>query len=198
MTDVTGDGIRLKPIEPGDISAEQAPLAEKLQGGVDSFLHSFTTRTSTGAMIGPFNAMLHFPEFGGPVWDLFLALAGKSSLPRSVRETVILATGAAYGSLYELYSHEATSREASFDEAKIATLAAGERPVDLTREEQIAYDVAAVLNRGHQVPSSTYGAAVSTFGVQGAAEIAYLVACYGSISTLLNMFDVNLPGTELG
>jgi hypothetical protein len=48
------------------------------------------------------------------------------------------------------------------------------------------------------VPNSTYDAAVSAFGVQGVAEIAYLVGCYCLISSLLNTFDVNLPGTELG
>jgi hypothetical protein len=62
----------------------------------------------------------------------------------------------------------------------------------------LAYDVAAVLNRGHQVPNSTYNAAAAAFGVQGVAEIAYLVGCYGLISSLLNTFDVSLPGTELG
>ena len=60
----------------------------------------------------------------------------------------------------------------------------------------MAYDMAAVLNRGQQVPNSTYDAAVSAFGVQGVAEIAYFVGCYCLISSLLNTFDVNLPGTE--
>jgi hypothetical protein len=82
--------------------------------------------------------------------------------------------------------------------SKIRTIAAGERPSDLTAEESIAYDMAAVLNRGHQVPNSTYDAAVSAFGVRGVAEIAYFVGCYCLISNLLNTFDVNLPGTELG
>jgi hypothetical protein len=48
------------------------------------------------------------------------------------------------------------------------------------------------------VPNSTYDAAVSAFGVPGVAAIAYFVGCYGLISSLLNTFDVNLPGTELG
>jgi hypothetical protein len=82
--------------------------------------------------------------------------------------------------------------------SKIRTKAACERPSDLTGDESIAYDMAAVLNRGHQVPNSTYDAAVAAFGVQGVAEIAYFVGCYCLISTLLNTFDVNLPGTELG
>ncbi len=34
--------------------------------------------------------------------------------------------------------------------------------------------------------------------LQGVTEIAYLVGCYALIGSLLNTFDVNLPGTELG
>jgi hypothetical protein len=111
---------------------------------------------------------------------------------------VILATAARFGSLYELYSHEAVAAKSGLTASKIRTLAAGERPSDLTAEEAVAYDMAAVLNRGHQVPNSTYNAVVSAFGVQGVAEIAYFVGCYGLISALLNTFDVNLPSTELG
>ncbi len=73
-----------------------------------------------------------------------------------------------------------------------------ERPGDLSDEEGIGYGVAAVLHRGHQVPNTTYQAAVSAFGVQGVAEIAYLMGCYALIGSLLNTFDVNLPGTEPG
>ena len=119
-------------------------------------------------------------------------------LPKAAREVVILATAARFGSLYELYSHEAVAAKSGLTASKIRTIAAGERPSDLTGEESMAYDVAAVLNRGHQVPNSTYDAAVSAFGIQGVAEIAYLVGCYCLISSLLNTFDVNLPGTELG
>jgi 4-carboxymuconolactone decarboxylase len=129
---------------------------------------------------------------------LFLALAGSSVLPKAAREVVILSTAARFGSIYELYAHEAVAAKSVLSASKIATIAAGERPGDLTGEESVAYDVAAVLNRGHQVPNSTYDAAMSAFGVQGAAEIAYFVGLYCLISSLLNVFDVNLPGTELG
>jgi hypothetical protein len=36
------------------------------------------------------------------------------------------------------------------------------------------------------------------FGVQGVAEIAYFVGVYCVVSSLLNVFDVNLPDTEVG
>ncbi|MHB8284133.1 MAG: carboxymuconolactone decarboxylase family protein [Caulobacteraceae bacterium] len=190
--------MRLPNLAPDMLTPAQRPLFEKLHAGIAEHLQGFTTQRPDGALIGPFNAMLHFPTYGGPAWDIFLSLAGGSVLPKAVREVVILATGARFGSLYELYSHEALAPKSGLSAAKIRTLAAGERPADLTDEEAMAYDVAAVLNRGRQVPNSTYQAAATAFGVQGVAEIAYLVGCYGLISSLLNTFDVNLPGTELG
>ncbi len=190
--------MRLPNIHPDQVSAEQQPLFDKLRAGIQEHLQGFVTQQPNGALIGPFNALLHFPKLGMPAWDLFLALAGGSALPKAVRETVILSTGARYGSMYELYSHEALAPKAGLSASKIRTLAAGERPGDLSDEEGIGYDVAAVLHRGHQVPNTTYQAAVSAFGVQGVAEIAYLVGCYALIGSLLNTFDVNLPGTEIG
>ena len=190
--------MRLPTISPEHLSATQQPLFDKLHTGIQEHLQGFVTQKEDGSLIGPFNALLHFPAYGTPAWDLFLALAGGSVLPKPVRETVILSTGARYGSLYELYSHEALAPKVGLSASKIRTLAAGERPSDLTDEEGIGYDVAAVLHRGHQVPNTVYNAAVSAFGVQGVAEIAYLVGCYALIGSLLNTFDVNLPGTELG
>ncbi len=189
--------MRLPNIPPSQVSVEQQPLFDKLRTGIQEHLQGFVTRKPDGSLIGPFNALLHFPQYGSPAWDLFLALAGGSTLPKAVRETVILSTGARYGSMYELYSHEALAPKAGLSASKIRTLAAGERPSDLSDEESIGYDVAAVLHRGHQVPNTTYNAAVSAFGLQGVAEIAYLVGCYALIGSLLNTFDVNLPGTEI-
>jgi 4-carboxymuconolactone decarboxylase len=190
--------MRLPNIPPNQLTPEQRPLFNKLNIGIRQNLHGFTTLKPDGSLIGPFSALLHFPSYGTPVWDLFLVLAGNSVLPDAAREVVILATAARFGSLYELYSHEAVAAKSGLTTSKIRTIAAGERPNDLTDEESMAYDMAAVLNRGHQVPNSTYDAAVSAFGIQGVAEIAYFVGCYCLISSLLNTFDVNLPGTELG
>ena len=137
--------VRLPTIPPDQVSAEQQPLFGKLRTGVQEHLQGFVTQKPDGALIGPFNALLHFPAYGTPAWDLFLALAGGSVLPKAVRETVILSTGARYGSLYELYSHEALAPKVGLSASKIRTLAAGERPSDLTDEEGIGYDVAACL-----------------------------------------------------
>jgi hypothetical protein len=48
---------------------------------------------------------------------------------------VILVTAAKFGARYEIYGHEYFARRAGLAEHKIATIAAGERPGNLTREE---------------------------------------------------------------
>jgi 4-carboxymuconolactone decarboxylase len=85
----------------------------------------FTTQKPDRSLIGPFNALPHFPAYGTPVWDLFLALAGNSVLPKAAREVVILATAARFGSLYELYSHEAVAAKSGLPASKIRTIAVG-------------------------------------------------------------------------
>jgi hypothetical protein len=80
-----------------------------------------------------------------------LRVAGDSVLPKAGREVVILAIAARFGSLCELYSHETVAAKSGLPASKIRTIAAGERPSDLTCEESMVYDMAAVLNREHQV-----------------------------------------------
>jgi 4-carboxymuconolactone decarboxylase len=76
---------------------------------------------------------------------------------------------------------------------KIAAVVAGQRPVDLTKEEAVAYDFAMALVSGGVLPESTYRAAVKQFGAQGAAELSYLIGCYCMVSVTLNTFDVPAP-----
>jgi hypothetical protein len=81
---------------------------------------------------------------------------------------------------------------------QIATIVAGERPTDLTRDEAVAYDVAAALNRSGPLPETIYEAGIDAFGTQGMAEIIYLVGCFHLVGVILNGYDVSVPGREDG
>ena len=180
----------------GEASERQLQSAH---ASIQSFLTSFTTSRDDGALIGPFNNLLRFPVLGKAAWQLFLAINSHRKLPSFAHEIAILVTGAHFGSMYELYSHESVAAATkALSPAKIATIAAGQRPCGLSDEEAIAYDTVAVLNHGSQVPKSTYDRAVKAFGEDGVAELVYLVGCYSTICLLLNAFDVSLPGTEMG
>jgi hypothetical protein len=79
---------------------------------------------------------------------------------------------------------------------KIATIIAGQRPGDLTREEAVAYDMASALVSGRVLQPLTYQQAVTFFGEEGTAEFIYLVGLYCMVSVTLNGFDVPVPDTD--
>jgi 4-carboxymuconolactone decarboxylase len=76
---------------------------------------------------------------------------------------------------------------------KIATIVAGQRPSDLSREEAVAYDVAAALVSGGLLPELTYRQAEALFGENGTAELINLIGLYCAVSVTLNGFDVPVP-----
>jgi 4-carboxymuconolactone decarboxylase len=188
--------MRLRPLPPAGLNTEQQRLYRDIAAVVDSSFGELVTRRSDGALIGPFNGWLHFPQFGSAAWELNKSLWKHSELPSSLHQLVILVTAAKFGARYEIYGHEYFAMRAGLSDHKIATVVAGERPSDLTDGECVAYDMAAALNRGGVLPETTYRAAVDRFGEQGTAEIVFLVGCFSMVAVTLNAFDASVPGRE--
>ncbi len=164
--------------------------------GIAAKLKGFVSQAHDGALLGPFNPMLHFPQFGTPAWAFTKALGANSVLPKRAHEVAILVVGAKLHARYEIYAHTNTARNVGLAEATIATILAGHRPVDLTAEEAAAYDVASALCAGGTVAEATYRIAVAAFGATGYAELAFLVGAYMQVSALLNAYDVPVPDDE--
>lgn len=188
--------MRLPLLPPTSLSSDQADLYDDMVGVIEKNFGDLVARRKGGALIGPFNAWLHFPQFGKPAWAFNRAMWEHSVLPAAIHQLVILVTAAKFGAPYEIHGHEYFARRAGLAEDKIATIAAGQRPSDLTREEGIAYDMAAALNRGAPLPESTYRAALTTFGEKGLAEVVFLVGCFSMVAVTLNAFDASVPGRE--
>jgi 4-carboxymuconolactone decarboxylase len=188
--------MRLPPIVPENLSTEQRELYDDMVEVIDANFGDLIARGGGGALIGPFNAWLHFPGFGISAWAFNRSLWEHSVLPGDIHQLVILVTAAKFGARYEMYGHEYFARRAGLSEEKIATMAAGERPSDLNRMEAVAYDMAAALNRGASLPETTYRAAISAFGDAGAAEIVFLVGCFSMVAVTLNAFDAAVPGRD--
>ena len=142
---------------------------------IESNFKGFEAVNSDGALIGPWNPWLNYPKFGGPIWELVKVLSTSPTLPRPVREVAILVTGTRFHSGYELYAHVLIAEARGLPDSKIATIVAGQRPADLTREEVMAYDVASALVSGSVLPELVYRQAIATFGKDGVAELIYLI-----------------------
>jgi 4-carboxymuconolactone decarboxylase len=185
--------MRLPLIAPADLSAEQRPVYDDMRAGIEKNFKGFKAISETGALIGPWNPWLREAKFGKPIWELTKALSTSPSLPRPVREVAILVTGAKFRAAYEIYAHVIVAEQRGLPDSKVATIVAGQRPSDLTREESITYDVASALVAGGVLPELTYRQAVEAFGEHGAAELIYLVGLYCLVSVTLNGFDVPVP-----
>ena len=188
--------MRLKPLLPGELNPEQRKLYDRIQDRTKGLNRGFTMAREDGAMLGPYNPMLHFPQFGDAVWSVNAALAKNTTVSKPIHELVILLTGARFSARYELYAHEFIAEKAGLTQAKIAALSAGARPSDLTADEAVAFDLASALTRGAQLPESTYQAALKAFGEAGAGELIFLIGFYCLISVVLNGFDVSVPGRD--
>lgn len=186
--------MRLPPIAPADLTAEQRPLFEEMREGVAAKYGGFVTHREDGAMLGPWNAWLHDPELGRAFWTVTQAMTRARRIPDDARQVAILVVGAHFGAAYEIYAHGAVARSAhQMSERRIATLAAGERPEDLNDDEAAAHDLAKALLRGGVLADPLYAQAVARFGQAGANELIYLVGHYCFVSMTLNGFAVPVP-----
>ena len=182
--------MRLPLISPSDLTSEQHAVYDDMRAGIEQKFQGFSSIAENGALMGPWNPWLHEPKFGKPIWELTKALSFAPSLPKPVRE---VATGAKFRAAYEIYAHVMLAEQRGISDEKIATIVAGQRPSDLAPEEAVAYDVASALVSHGALPELNYRQAVQAFGVNGAAELIYLVGLYCLVSVTLNGFDVPVP-----
>jgi 4-carboxymuconolactone decarboxylase len=185
--------MRLPIISPQSLDDTQKPLYADMKQGIEAHFQGFVNVRDDGALLGPWNPWLREPKFGKPVWELTKAMVSQPSLPAAVREVAILVTGSHFRSAYELYAHVMVAEARGLSDEKLATIVAGQRPTDLTRQEAVAYDFASALVSGGVLPELTYRAAVQQFGAHGAAELSYLIGLYCMVSVTLNTFDVPVP-----
>jgi 4-carboxymuconolactone decarboxylase len=186
--------MRLPPIAPQDLSEEQLPLFQSMTAGVAAKYSVFATTREDGALLGPWGAWLHDPELGRAFWTVTQAMTKARRIPDPARQIAILVVGARLGAAYEIYAHGAVAL--AFHEmtaARLATIAAGNRPDGLNEEEGAAYDVASALMRGGVLPEPVYRHALDLFQQAGLNELIYLVGHYCVVAMTLNGFAVPVP-----
>ena len=181
---------------PADLTPAQKPIYDDMRRGIEEKFRGFIAIRDDGALLGPWNPWIRFPQFGGPIWELTKAMSFTPTLPKPVREVAILVTGAKFHAAYEIYAHVLMGEQRGLPDDTLATIVAGQRPGDLSRDLAIAYDLASALVNGGALPELTYKQAVAAFGESATAELIYLVGLYCLVSVTLNGFDVPIPETS--
>lgn len=190
--------MRLPLLKPEELNAQQKAVYDSIREVTDAAFTNFQFMKKDGELVGPFNPMLHFPEFGGAAWAMNKTMYEHAKLPPSILQICVLVTASYTKGRYQMFGHEHLAADAGVPLHKIATLAAGQRPADLTPEESVAFDVAYALNQHAPIPESVYRLGENTFGREGMAEIIYLVGTFYLIAIILNGYDVSVPGREEG
>lgn len=127
------------------------------------------------------------------------AIADIPNLPSDARETAILATGAHYGSVYEIYAHErVAAKTTDLTQKQIDDIKAGKKPEGLSEAADVAYDMAKKLVHGRGgLEEGVWKKAVEKLGgKEGAQAVAQYVGLYAYTCVLLNACDVPVPEGE--
>jgi 4-carboxymuconolactone decarboxylase len=189
--------MRLPLIPPSAMDADQRDLYDDIEAGIGTHFTAFVTHDpASGALVGPWNAMLHEPQTGRALWTLSKTINGNSVLPPRVREIAILVVGAHFGAAYELYAHLAVARSLGMSTETLSALCSGSRPEGLDGQESAAFEVAAGLVRGGTLPEPCHRRAVEAFGQRGANELFLLIGLYCTVAMLLNAHDVPVPAAD--
>jgi 4-carboxymuconolactone decarboxylase len=149
--------------------------------------------SAEGALTGPFNAMVHAPDAGGPLGSLGASLRFGTSLGRRLTEVAILTVASRWQAEFEWSAHARIAREAGVPDAVIDAIGAGKEPVFTADDDRIVYATARELViSGHLSPAS-YAAARELLMDTGVVELVALCGYYTTISFLLNAFEVPPP-----
>jgi 4-carboxymuconolactone decarboxylase len=175
---------------PAALTPEQRALYDEIRTGPRACADRPSGPVDeSGALTGPFNAMLHSPAVGGPLQRLGAALRYESSLPDVVRELVILAVAAHHDSAYERVAHQRVAERLGVGEATFAAIEAGEAPASFP-EARAALDLARAILAGTLPDESQLEQLHGDLGDALIFEVSTLVGYYSTLAVQLALFDV--------
>jgi alkylhydroperoxidase family enzyme len=182
--------MRLPLLPPEALSPDQTPLYGAFRVQIDGGFTGFKSVREDGALLGPWSVWIHEPKVGEPIRVLLDAISGMKRLSDPVKQIAILAVGSRFKAAYEMYAHAAVGGRDGLSVDKLASVCAGQRPADLTREEATAFDVAMALLDGGVLAGATYDAARTELGQPALNELIQIIGLYAFVSITLNAYDV--------
>src|SRR5215475_7735676 len=123
--------------------------------------------TGEGALTGPFNAMLHAPDAGGPLASLGAALRFGTSLGRRLTEVAILTVASRWQAEFEWSAHARIAREAGVPDAVVDAIGRAEDPVFTADDERVVHVTARELVTTGRLSQPVYDTARELLGDTG-------------------------------
>jgi 4-carboxymuconolactone decarboxylase len=178
---------RLPYLKPEHLNPDQKKLYDKMDQAMGHM--PYIVKLENGEMNGPSNAMLHDPEVGEMLFTLNRLIVGQKLISRDIHELVVLVVVSRAKALYGTYAHIKLAKICGLADDKIATITAGQRPSNMTKEETVAFDFASSLCDAGPISGMIYKAAVETFGQKGVEKLVWLIGMFKLVGTVLNAYN---------
>ena len=188
---------RLPGLDINTLNSDQLELFDRITKGKRSTGRSIEEFIGTdGAMIGPFNAMLHHPSVGQILQRLGEVLRFEGGLSDIHREIAVLTVGRHWRAEYEWWAHAQIARKVGISSDIIEAIK-DQKPLPCNDIEILTiHNFVRETLENQRVRDETYSLTYKALGDLGIVELVILIGYYGIISGILNTFNVPLPRSE--
>lgn len=152
--------------------------------------HIHAARSGGG---GPYSMLLHVPTLAGHLAATEDYFRLNSALPDADREIIILTAARELGAHYPWTRHEVRAHKAGIRDEVIETIRAKGSLDKFTPREKLLAELTLSLLREHGLSDELFARAERELDRRQLIEAIGLVGHYGTISLVVNAFDVKAP-----
>jgi 4-carboxymuconolactone decarboxylase len=175
-------GGRFKPLTYAELNPDQKAYVDKeIAAG------------RTPGPNGPANINLRSPQMAELEGPLTEYLRFKAPMQRKLKEIAVLLTARFWGGQYVWYSHRQQALDAGLAPAFITAMAKGERPANMTQDEEAVYDFTTELLQTRQVSDASFKRMVDLFGERQLVELIGLMGHFHSLSMMFAVDKYPVP-----
>lgn len=142
-----------------------------------------------------FRMVMHSPGFAKPYFGMADATRN-SVIPAPLRELIILRVGFSYEADYETFHHQRIARSVGLSEAGITAAQHGADTEGLSDQERCIIRWTDSLLNTHRLVGRERDQAIAEFGLQGLAEIVFIVGFYQQVCNYLLTFEIAIEGQQ--
>jgi 4-carboxymuconolactone decarboxylase len=176
---------RMPPLDEAAMNDAQRAAARALIAG------------PRGGVKGPFIPLLRSPELMDALGKVGEVLRFRSALPQRLSEFAMLVVSREWTQQFEWAVHAPIALKAGLREETLESLEQGRRPVSMTEDEALVYDLCHELLRNRGLSAATYTEAVRVFGEQGLIDLLGTVGYFTTVSMIMNVAHTPAPpGSE--
>jgi len=178
-------------LTPDRMSDDQRVLYDLITAGPRAS-GPFALTDASGALNGPFNAMLLMPGLGTALQELGQAIRYRGSLDDRCREIAILCVARVWDSAFERYAHEAVGARIGLTEDELQALRDGVLTPFAGHELAVAKFASMVATRRDLNPDELNDA-FAALGAETVFELTTLVGYYATLALQLKVFGDEVP-----